>query len=128
MLTPDTSWSHLNAGPETLSVWLEPWAEEFDVSSGSTILVRSSNGGALGEVERVKDHFTIWATASKVEVFIDGVLQDTASSQIAFPDGLTKQMLTVVFAGRPEARLGGEGGTATGRASFWRRATNFLRW
>ena len=126
MQKADSSWSHLNAGPETLLVWLEPWAEEFDVPTGSTILIRSSNGCALGEVEHVEDHFTIWATANKVEVFMDGVLQDTASSQIALPDGLTKEMLTVLFGGRPEARLGGENASATGRISMWRRAKGFL--
>ena len=127
MLKADSSWSHLNAGPATLLVWLEPWAEELEVPDGSTILLRSADGSALGEVERTEDYCTIWATASKVEVFIDGVLQETASSQIAVPDGLTKQMLTVMFGGRPEARLGGEHSSATGRISMWQRVKSLLR-
>ena len=88
-------------------VWLEPWAEEFHVPTGSTIVLRSLDDSELGEVEPGNAQFTIWASARKVEVFIDGELQDTASAHIATPEGASRKMLEIMFASQPAARLGG---------------------
>ncbi|MGE3692337.1 MAG: hypothetical protein AB7F98_13255 [Novosphingobium sp.] len=121
------SWSYINTGPEPVLVWLEPWAEEIDVPLGSTILIRSENGSALGEVERAEEHFTVWATANKVEVLIDGLLQDTASSKIGVLGGPSKEMLTVMYGGHPEARLGGAPANTRDRFSFWQWARSLLR-
>jgi hypothetical protein len=126
MSDADKSWSYLNAGPNAITVWLEPWAEEFEVPCGSTILLRSPEGSALGSVERDQDSFTLWAAATKVEVLIDGILQDTASSQIAVPEGLTKAMLTAVFGNYPEARLGGKPLNPNVGRSIWSRAKSLL--
>ena len=107
MAGPDNQWGLSNAGPGTLLVWLEPWAEEFVVPVRSTLAIRPSGGCASGEAEWPPDHLVIWAHAPTIEVFIDGKLQDSASATIAAPDGLTKGMLGILFAGQPSARLGG---------------------
>jgi hypothetical protein len=102
-------WGLSNPGPDTLLIWLEPWAEEFEVPVRSTVILKASGASeecVAGEVEWTSDHL-VWAVASTVEVFVDGVLQESSSAVIPVPDGLTKGMLNIVFAGQPAARLGG---------------------
>jgi hypothetical protein len=129
MTTADQQWSLCNPGPDTLRVWLEPWCDEFEVPVGSTITLKPSGGDeerGVGEVEWSPDNLVIWATGPMVEVFIDGVLQQSGSAAIPIPDGLTKGMLNVVFAGQPTARLGGAPSNAPGRTSWWRRVKRML--
>lgn len=87
-----------------------------------------AGGRELGEVEWTPDNLVVWASAQTVEVFIDGVLQDSGSAMIPIPDGLTKQMLNIVFAGQPAARLAGANVDADERVSLWERIKRCLSW
>lgn len=124
----DDQWSLSNPGRDALLVWLEPWAEEFVVPVRSTVAMRPASGSTLGEVEWAPDHLIVWASAPTVEVFIDGVLQDSGSATIPIPEGLTKGMLNTVFAGQPAARLGGAHPRSDKRVSLWGRIKHRLRW
>lgn len=124
----DNQWGLSNPGRDELLVWLEPWAEEFVVPARSTVAMRSPSGCTLGEVEWTADHLIVWANAPTVEVFVDGVLQDSASAAISVPEGLTKGMLNIVFAGQPAARLGGAPANMEERVSLWGRVMHHLRW
>lgn len=128
MAEPDNQWSLSNPGRDELLVWLEPWAEEFVVPARSTIAMRPPRGRNLGEVEWTPDHLIVWASVPTVEVFVDDVLQDSASAAISVPQGLTKGMLNIVFAGQPAARLGGDSANMDERVSLWGRIKHRLRW
>ncbi|MBB6426706.1 hypothetical protein [Sphingopyxis sp. JAI128] len=123
-----SQWSLSNPGRDALLVWLEPWAEEFVVPARSTVAMRAASGRAVGEIEWTLDHLIVWASAPTVEVFIDGVLQDSGSATIPIPEGLTKGMLNILFAGQPAARLGGAHVNVDERVSLWGCITNRLRW
>lgn len=124
----DYQWSLSNPGRDAILVWLEPWAEEFVVPARSTVAMRPASRGTLGEVEWTPDHIIVWASAPTVEVFIDGVFQDSGSARIPIPEGLTKGMLSIVFAGQPAARLGGAHASVDDRVSLWGRVKHRLRW
>ena len=124
----DNQWSLSNLGRDELLVWLEPWADEFVVPARSTIAMRPSGGCSLDEVEWGPDHLIVWASAPTVEVFVDDVLQDSASAAISAPEGLTKGMLNIAFAGQPTARLGGAPANVNERVSLWGRMKHRLRW
>lgn len=129
MTDADNQWGLSNLGPENLLVWLEPWAEEFVIPARSNIVLKPSGKSqdcALGDIEWTADHLVIWASARTVEVFIDGVLQESGSAVIPIPDGLTKEMLNIVFAGQPSARLGGAVSGVLERTPWWRRVMR--RW
>lgn len=118
-----------NTGPDKMFVWLEPWADQFEVQAGSTIFLKSSERhfqGAIGEVEWTTDHLIVWANAPMIEVCIDGELQKSGSAIIPIPDGLTKKMLNVLFADQPAARLGGAATNLTEQPSWWQRARRHL--
>jgi hypothetical protein len=119
-----SKWSLSNPGPDNLLIWLEPWAEEFEIPPRSTVTFKSPNesdGHALGEVEWTQDYLIIWASAPNVVVLIDDVMQDSCSATIPIPDGLTRELLNIVFADQPAARLGGGGLRAGQRTSYWQR-------
>ena len=104
------SWSVSNPGPDTLLLWLEPWAEEFEIPARSTVALTSSEETVsclASRVEWTVDHLVVWAGAGRVAVSVDGVLQRTSSAAIPVPNGLTKEMLSTLFADHPFARLGG---------------------
>lgn len=125
MIDVNRQWSLSNPGPDKLLVWLEPWAEEFEVPAGSTIALRAAgdaNDALLEETEWTPDHLVLWASApGTVKVFIDEAHQESASEVIEIPDGLTRQMLNVVFAGQPAARLGGRSSDVAEQTSLWQR-------
>lgn len=125
MTDVDRQWSLSNPGPNSLLVWLEPWAEEFEVPVGSTLTLRSSGlakDPILEETEWTSDHLVLWASApGTVKVFIDEALQESASAVVDIPEGMTKTMLNLVFAGQPAARLGGRSSEVAKHASWWRR-------
>jgi hypothetical protein len=128
----DCQWSLSNPGPDKLVLWLEPWAEEFEVPVRSTIALSTSIGtgeAMLGEVEWTADHLIFWATETGIlKVFVGGALQDSASALVPLPAGLTKPMLNILFAGQPAARLGGKSFDVPHRESWWKRARRqFLR-
>lgn len=127
MTGPDHQWSLSNPGPDTLFLWLEPWAEEVAVPARSTVAMRPSGGCTPGKVEWGADHLVLWAEAPTVEVFVDGILQDTGSARIAVPEGLTKDMLGILFAGQPAARLGGAHAGTDRRISLGERVKRRLR-
>jgi hypothetical protein len=68
----------------------------------------------------------VWASASKVEVFINGKLQDSASAVIPAPESMTREMLNIVFADQPKFRLGGVNTGAKERQPFWKRIKSCL--
>ncbi len=122
MMDADHCWGLSNPGPNTLYVWLEPWADEIEVPVRSTITFNPSGGHddcPLGQVEWTTDHLVVWATAQRIAVYVDGVLQHSGSAVIPVPDGLTKGMLGIVFADQPAARLGGAPSDPIGRTSWW---------
>ena len=100
-------------------VWLEPWADELNLPAGSTVQFNASDGGNVGEIEQTHEQITLWASTDIVQVFIDDILQDTASASIAAPAGLTKAMLHTVFDAQPSARLGGRPRPSTALISIW---------
>ena len=117
-------WSLSNPGPNTFSVWLEPWCDEFEVPVRSTITLqtpRDADRCGLEEIEWGPDNLVVWATGTTVTVFIDNVLQKSGSAVIRLPDGLTKGMLNIVFADQPAARLGGQSSHAVGPTYWWQR-------
>ncbi len=120
----DCDWSLSNPGPDELVVWLEPWAEEFVIPIRSTVALKAPAGGEapeIGEIEWASDHVVVWANTRTVAVFIDDVLQDSASAIVPIPDGLSKDMLTTLFKGHPTARLGGSASETVDQASWWKR-------
>jgi hypothetical protein len=129
MMGTDQEWSLCNPGPDTLLVWLEPWCDEFEVPARSTVTLKTPGGAegrGVGEIELGPDNLIIWAAGPTVAVFIDDVLQDSASAIIPIPDGLTKGMLNVVFADQPAARLGGRPSHVAARAPWWRRVKSLF--
>lgn len=130
MTDVDRQWSLSNPGPHRLLVWLEPWAEEFEVPPRSTIALSASSEpekSALEKVEWTEDHLVLWASApGTVKVFVDGALQESASALFPLGEGMTKQMLSLVFGGHPAARLGGRTSDVIEPPSWWRRARRRL--
>jgi hypothetical protein len=123
MTDVDRHWSLSNPGPDKLQVWLEPWAVEFEVAIGSTIALRASGRpteGIVEDVEWLDHHLVVWVSGpGTVDVFIDGTLQEPAL--VPIPEGMTKQMLNLVFAGHPAARLGGRAFDVTEGIPRWQR-------
>ena len=129
MTTSDHQWGLSNPGPDGLLVWLEPWCDEFEVPARSTITLKAPGGfeeGIPGAVEWGPKNLVIWGNGPTLEVFIDGVHQESGSAVIPIPDGLTKKMLNVVFADQPAARLGGAPSDVVERPSHWRRVRRLL--
>jgi putative heme iron utilization protein len=66
---------------------IEPWAEEFALAPGSKMTLLCTFDDAfekIMDVQQGDNYFALWFWQScKVNVTIDGVLQDTASSEIA---------------------------------------------
>ena len=122
MTDADHHWGLSNPGADAVYVWLEPWADEIEVPVRSTITFDPSSGPEdrpLGQVEWTTDHLVVWATAQRVAVSVDGVLQHSGSAVIPVLDGLTKGMLSLVFADQPAARLGGVPSNPIERTSWW---------
>ena len=125
MTDRDPHWSLSNPGPQVLSVWLEPWADEVEVPARSTITLTVGRGAqdcSVGEVEWSPDHLVVWASAPMIEAHVDGVLQHTGSAIIPAPKDLTKAMLGVAFGGQPSARLAGRPFSTINGTSWWQRA------
>lgn len=81
----------------------------------------------FGDIEWSNDGIVIWAAAEKIAVFIDGQVQESTSAIVPIPEGLTKAMLTVLFADQPSARLGGAPSQAAVNASWWGRVWRRIR-
>jgi hypothetical protein len=129
MTRTDHELSFSDPGPDNLRVWLEPWAEEFEIPALSTIALspsREDESCPLGELEWAEDHLIIWASAEKVAVSIDGVAQHSGSASIPIPEGLSKAMLGVLFADQPAARLGGTEYIVADRPRWWTRLKHRL--
>ena len=124
-------WAVSNAGPERLLVWLEPWAEEFEVPPRSNLTLRFDPGAnEPAEIESTGDRIVVWADAGQTaRVYIDDELQQSGSASLPVPTGLdcsTKEFLSLIFAGQPPARLGGEGFEPQA-LSWWQRDKRRLR-
>jgi hypothetical protein len=119
MSNPPSTLSFTNDGMEPMFVWLEPWADKLDLPARSTVQFKAPNGGDVGELEQAHDQITLWANTDIIQVFIDDVLQETASASISAPAGLNKAMLYKLFDGQPSARLGGQPHPTTPLNSIW---------
>ncbi len=82
----------------------------------------------IGDAEWTADHLVVWSNSpGTIEVSVDGVHQQSGSAIIPIPDGLTKKMLNIVFAGQPAARLAGRLFEEAAPESWWRGARHYLR-
>jgi hypothetical protein len=130
MTLTDYNWRLSNPGPDELVIWLEPWAEEFVIPVRSSVALQAPGGveaQEVGEIEWASDHIVVWASARIVAVFIDDVLQESASAVVPVPDGLSKGMLNILFKGLPTARLGGAASDTGDKASWWERLSRRFR-
>ena len=134
MSDSDWDWAVSSVGPRKLLVWLEPWAEEFEVPARSTIALSFSGillNGHPAEIESTTDRVVIWASVGQtVRVSIDDAPQQSASASIAVPggfDGSTKELMNLLFGGQPIARIGGDRVDPL-RTPWWQRAKRLLRW
>lgn len=134
MTQTNWDWALSNLGPQPLLLWLEPWAEEFEVPFRSTIALSfagESKDYELGDFDAASDNLVIWASAGQtVRVYIDGALQDSSSASLAVPGGFggsTREFLNLVFADQPSARLGGRKAQAQRPLSCWGRALRLFR-
>ena len=99
-----------NDGLSPLRLWVEPWAEEFQIAPKSTveIFMRGSPVGPL-DVEESTEQITIYAPAgATLSIKVDG--SQIRSLDIPVPDAGplgTKGFVNLVFGDSPEARPGG---------------------
>ena len=98
----------------TFAVWLEPWAEEYEVANGSEIVVAMrGEPNDAPEIDTFSDRATIYAPLGcLIEITVDGITQnaDRASSRVAFPASSTlgtRELTEMLFGEHPEARPGG---------------------
>ena len=104
------TWS--NQTSRDLLVWLEPWAEEFEVRPGSRIDLVVSGKGAAGDipVDVTPTHLAVYVPGqTRVRVLIDGA-DRTLGSDLPAPStgNLPMRDFTgLLFSGVEEARLGG---------------------
>jgi len=111
----DCFWGISNGGRADLIVWLEPWAEEFEVPGRSTLTVHvacSDGTDPEMDVQQVEGRIVIWSESGQLlQFFLDGVALKSASATLEFPKlpgpGM-KDLMTMLFEGHPQARLGGE--------------------
>ena len=105
-----------NRRRDELRLWLEPWAEEIAVPPGSCVdLVVEGDGeteaaDAEAPFEVSEEYLAFFAPGGAlVHVFIDGIEQDTGTTQIRPPHTPrgTRATMTALFGWLPEARLGG---------------------
>jgi hypothetical protein len=136
-MTTDVGWhwgvSNISAGE--LLLWLEPWAEEYAVSSRSTLtlkIINPNSDAASVDVEDTGARLVVWAKAGEtVEICIDGSVQNSefASVKLSFPETpgkSMKELLDILFSQHPEARLGGQDFVAQQSPSVWQRLKHRL--
>lgn len=112
----DRTFTFHNSRGNDLRLWLEPWAEEVAVPPGSRVdLVLEGDGeaeaaDAEAPFEVSEEYLALFAPGGAlVHVFIDGVEQDTLTTQIRPPRAPigTRATMQALFGWVPEARLGG---------------------
>jgi len=88
-----------NDGRASFFLWIEPWAEEFEVRPGVEVQVfRLGDSSAPLDLEESTDLLTIFAPGgSKLEVRLDGDLQNSIAARVPALD--TGQMSTRDFVG-----------------------------
>jgi RimJ/RimL family protein N-acetyltransferase len=109
-----TAFTFNNRRSEPLRLWLEPWAEEFEVREGSAVEILLCGPPSRNEdvsFEWTKDHLSLLAPSDcTVRVSVDGREQVSASSQIPVPatGGLgTRGFVHTVFDTFPQAQPSG---------------------
>ena len=124
-------WAVSNAQPDDLLVWLEPWAEEFRVPSGSSVLFEIDSDAERTEVPELEvtdDHIVYWANGGElIRVSIDGIFQNSASAQVVspeFPNLSPKEFLSLALPTHSTARLGGRPPAASPDEPIWRKLTD----
>lgn len=103
-----------NASGVGMLVWLEPWAQEFQLESRGELLLECWSDGACDptpELEMSHDMITVYgASDTRLAVFINGVDQNSFSAECTAPDAgplTTRGFVESVFKDFPEARPGG---------------------
>ncbi len=96
-----------NDGSKSFFLWIEPWAEEFEVRPGCEVQVyRLGDTSAPLDLEESADLLTIFAPGgSKLEVRLDGDLQKSIAGRVpALDTGTlsTRKFVGVVFGDVPE--------------------------
>jgi RimJ/RimL family protein N-acetyltransferase len=109
-----TTFSFENRSSQPLLFWLEPWADEFTVPPGGQlelVLTGSFERPAEAPFEWTDEHLVFFAPGgSLVEVRLDGVPQDSGSSEMQVPNSGslgTRGFVHAVFDNYPEARVAG---------------------
>ena len=109
-----TTFTLHNCRSSQIEFWLEPWAAQFTLPSGSRldlILTGSFRRPLEAPVELTEDEFVYFAPGGAlVSVAIDGELQDSVSSTLQAPDAGelgTRDFVHLVFDRFPGARSPG---------------------
>jgi hypothetical protein len=104
-----------NATAAPLSIWLEPWVDEFELPPRSElalhVTVSQSQVPEWPDLEFSDRLVTVYGPrGSLMHVEIDGVGQDSCSATIPAPDMgslSTRSFVDILFGDFPEARPGG---------------------
>ena len=104
-----------NATAAPLSVWLEPWIDEFALPPRSELALHvtmpSGQAPMWPEIDSAEDLLTIYGPGgSLIRVEIDGVVQESCSATMMAPNlgPLTmRSFVNMAFGDFPEARPGG---------------------
>lgn len=103
-----------NAGASSIFIWLEPWAEEFELSSRSELLIRIEGDPEEDspDIEQTEAGFAIYAVGgTRLRLLIDGAEQRSSSSKIEAPGTgplSTRGLVDLLFGDLPEGRAGGQ--------------------
>jgi hypothetical protein len=114
-----------NASAKDMTVWLEPWCDEFVLPPGGELSLRVEqieDGESPAEFELTAEVLAIYGGGgTRLKVAIDGVEQDSCSAVMAARDFgplSAKGFVDTVFGEFPEARPHGQ---AEPQKSNWLR-------
>ena len=100
-----------NARETELMVWLEPWCDEIILPPRAEVAMVVVGHGALPELVTFDSHITVYGAGNtRLDVQVNGVKQDTVSSEIVSPDTealSTREFVDLVFGSFPETRPSG---------------------
>ena len=97
-----------NDGPTSFFLWIEPWAEEFEVRPGSQVEVfRLGDVSVPLDLQESADLLTIFAPGgSRLEIRLDGKLQKSIAGRVSALDTgqmTTRDFVGMVFGDAPDA-------------------------
>jgi len=116
--------SRTNTSDSTLYLWVEPWAEEYEIRPKGHVEVTMRGSAASDpEIDEMPDRITIYAPGNAFfDIRIDGMIEKAVSSEIAAPDAVglgTRGFVDLVFGAVPGTRPGGI--PAPPKVPTWRR-------